>query len=444
MQEPIQSQAQDPELSQIVRTSVRSTYDFQKLRIQMGNRIAAQFRHKLGINPDGTTNDGPDAAEADPSETAVPEETSEADDKASREAEKRRLDKLRDTILARVRESHTRITDGIVAVHGTATRKNIEKHFQADDLITNHAEMSLVTSYLRTLEVEEEHFDDLKRLVEEFPIYQTFLKDHPGVGPAISAIVISEFDIHKAMYPSSLHKYAGLDVVRVVEYEVDGKIRQIAFDRIDEHPDFEITEHGDILYKGLICKVVGIGRNRSEICQREVQYIDRNGKPATRMSLTFSPFVKTKLLGVLGPSLLKSGCWRVNDERMSLARRIELAKGAGFNPKSFPKELLDKATNGYLRSIGFRVERGGSPYVKTYWDYRNRLENHPVHKERTPGARHYMANRYMVKMWLNELYSKWRALEGLPVAETYAEFKLNLHHGEVYPGKPGVSSPASP
>lgn len=36
--------------------------------------------------------------------------------------------------------------------------------------------------------------------------------------------------------------------------------------------------------------------------------------------------------------------------------------------------------------------------------------------------------RYMVKMFLRDLYVAWRTLENLPIAETYQEAKLGKHH----------------
>ncbi len=51
-------------------------------------------------------------------------------------------------------------------------------------------------------------------------------------------------------------------------------------------------------------------------------------------------------------------------------------------------------------------------------------------QEKTPGHRKNMAIRYMVKMFLKDLWVAWRTLEGLPVTPDYAEAKLGLKHGE--------------
>jgi len=76
------------------------------------------------------------------------------------------------------------------------------------------------------------------------------------------------------------------------------------------------------------------------------------------------------------------------------------------------------------------LRAGENKYSKIYYEYKNRLENNPMHHEKSKGHRHNMANRYMVKMFLMDLYSEWRKIEGLPVEKPYHEAKLGLVHGE--------------
>lgn len=92
--------------------------------------------------------------------------------------------------------------------------------------------------------------------------------------------------------------------------------------------------------------------------------------------------------------------------------------------------------NGRLRSLllgGMTVAfmRKDSPYRQTYYDpYRHRLDNHDVWKERSKGHRHRAALRYMMKMFLKDLYTSWRRMEGLPVTESYQVAYLGHVHGE--------------
>jgi hypothetical protein len=184
-------------------------------------------------------------------------------------------------------------------------------------------------------------FRHLGSILGEFPIYAEFLDGVKGCGPAMSAVIISELDIAKATYASSLWKFAGLDVVAAAE---DG---------------------------------IGQGRSRRKEHLRKITYVDKNGKPAERDGITFNPFLKTKLTGVLGPCLIKAG---------------------------------------------------SEPYAQFYRDYKHRLENHPHWTEKTKGHRHNAAVRYMIKQFLADLYAAWRRLEGLPVHPPYSEAKLGLNH----------------
>jgi hypothetical protein len=97
-------------------------------------------------------------------------------------------------------------------------------------------------------------------------------------------------------------------------------------------------------------------------------------KPTKGEKLHYNKFLKTKLVGVMGSCLLK------ND----------------------------------------------SPWRKFYDDYKHRLQS--ANKGMSDGHRHSMANRYMVKMLLQELWIQWRTLEGLPVRETYQEQYLGHKH----------------
>jgi hypothetical protein len=284
-----------------IRTLVRSTYDLQTIRIQMGNRITAQFKAKLGQAP-GTSED---------------ELSDDAQD-----------------ILRVLRLSYARITDGLVL----DKRWNKIK-FTGDGIIDTNTELALVFQYLEIDASEKKQFKRFEDLLEDYPIYTGFLKPIRGCGPAMSGVIVSEIDITKARYPSSLWQYAGLDV------KADGR---------------------------------GASKRAEHLIDRE--YVAADGETRVKKSITFNPFLKTKLVGVLAPSFIKQG--------------------------------------------------EACQYRKVYDDYKNRLANHPTWIDRTKGHRHAAALRYMIKIFLVDLYREWRTLEGLPVAPTYQEAKLGHIHGE--------------
>lgn len=284
-----------------LRAMVRSFYDAQKLRIMTGNRLVANVRVRLGQDPGTKT-----------------------EDTMSKEGQK---------LLTDLTAEYKRITDGLTS----KTAKGKVKEFEEQKgVIADIFEFELTGHYLRLLSDEEELGKSITKMVQTFPIWDAFLKDVKGCGPVMSAVIISEFDPHKARHVSSFWRYAGLDVAD------DGK-----------------------------------GRSRKAEHLHEIEYIDKEGKTQTKKGITFNPFLKTKLIGVLGSSFL-----RVN-----------------------------------------------SPYRLVYDGYKHRLECHSVYKETSLGHRHNMAIRYMIKIFLKDLWLAWREVEGLPITPDYAEAKLGMKHG---------------
>jgi hypothetical protein len=300
----------------------RSCYDLQNLRMATGLRLVANFRARLGGK-------GP---------------TQIADSDMDEEAK---------SILKQLRESYARLTDGIVKETMAPNVRALPRRrgFTGDGIITDYTELVLVAQWIEFDRLEKRQFSDLDKLLPEFPIYVEFLSKVIGVGPAMSAVMISEFDIHRAKYASSLWKFAGLDV-----------------------------------------GADGLGRSRRREHLVEHSYTDKAGNPAKRLGITFDPFLKTKLTGVLGPSFLRSG---------SSYRRFYDA---------------------YKHRIESDPARPKPPGRQSGWEFDFRVH---WRKKRI----HDASIRYMVKMFLADLYERWRPLEGLPVFSTYHEAKQGHVHG---------------
>jgi len=262
----------------------------------MGNRLVGNFKVKLGQAP------------------SEPEST---------------LDKKGETLLKQLRADYKKITDGIQALPTF-------KKFKSHGVIDTYTELCLVSSYDNLEKEEKAQFKYLDNALKEHEIFTQYLKKVKGIGPAMAGVILSEIDITKAKYPSSLWKYAGLDVA-----------------------------------------ANGAGRSRKKEHLVDTDYIDKDGKKATKKGITFNPFLKTKLTGVLAGSFLKAG---------------------------------------------------DNPYKEAYYNYKDRLENHPDHKNKTKGHRHNMANRYIVKLFLVDLHREWRTIAGLPVSIPYSEAKLGMKH----------------
>jgi hypothetical protein len=267
---------------QKIRNLVRGAYDLQELRIETGNRLIANFRTKLGIEPDEEA--GADA----------------------------------DELMEALETEHTRLTDGVAQITARYS-------FDFDGIISDYVELRMVDRYVNLVNEERRTFRDIKRALEGIPIWEEFLTDVDGVGPAMGGCIISELDPHKAPYPSSFWSYCGLGVI-------DGE-----------------------------------GQSRKEEHLETVEYVNSDGETDTRKSLGYNPFIKTKLMGVLGPSLLKAG--------------------------SEQRDHYDR--------------------------YRHRKETDPDWAGASDGHLHQASLRYMVKQFLISLHMKWRDLEGLPVSRPY-------------------------
>lgn len=235
-------------------------------------------------------------------------------------------------LLDRIKADYDLLTDGYAALGKSITSRN----FQKCGIFESFAEYELVRSYYQLQKDEDSFFGSLARFVDQEPLWTDFLAGVRGCGPAMAGVILSEIDIHQCRYASSLWKYCGLGV------ESDGR---------------------------------GTGRYKEHLVERD--YTDKDGQPAKRMGITFNPFLKTKMVGVLG--------------------------------SSFVKQPADKCE-----------------YRRIYDNYKHRLENHPAWKDKTKGHRHNAAVRYMVKCFLLDLWRYWRTLEGLDTPDPYHVAKLGL------------------
>ena len=257
------------------------------------------------------------------------------------------MDKEAQSMLKILKESYNKITDGF------ANQLPSMKRFKGDELISSYAEFTLVDAYIGMEQQEERQMKNVSRLVEQHPLWNEFLVHVKGCGSTMAAVLLSVVDIEKAKYPGHLWKLAGLDI----------------------GPD---------------------GRGRSRRSEHLVNrtYIDKQGQEKEKKSITYNPFFKTKMVGVLSDCIMKAG--------------------------------------------------SGQKYRKIYDDYKWRLKNHRMYGAHNDGEkifktvdgekvemghcspmrRHRMALRYMTKEFLADVYRVWRRLEGLSVDVSYHVAKL--------------------
>lgn len=204
-------------------------------------------------------------------------------------------------------------------------------------------------------------------IVKGHPLWQKYLIDMAGIAEKSAGVLISTIDIEKANTPSALWMYSGLGVV--------------------PHVICTKCEHKSWHNKGVCQKSKGTKKNY-KVCGGVVEPIlDDSGEAIRgRQRLVkgeragYNKWLKSKLLGVIVPNLLKKA----------------------------------------------------NPIRLQYDNYKNRLIATDWGKS-SPGTKtkkshqHKASLRYLAKMFELELWKKWREIEGLPVREAYAVEYLGKH-----------------
>lgn len=204
------------------------------------------------------------------------------------------------------------------------------------NLISDYANYTLIKGCVNSLDTENQLEKTIKYYVEQEQLWKRYLCQIKGIGPIIAACLMVYIDIEKARHISSLWKYCGLDVV--------------------QNPTTGEWE--------------GRSKKKDHLVKRK--YINKDGEEEEKNSITYNDFLKSKVVFVLGRSLI-------------------------LHP---------------------------GPYRTIYDNIRHRYENDPKHADKSKKHIFYMARRYTVKIFLKDLWLAWRQLEGLPTEGDYWEDKI--------------------
>lgn len=381
------------------RQIARTSYQMQDMRIRIGQRLVAAYKLKLGVVP-GVKED---------------EQNPEVDL----------------AILDNLRKDYLRMTDGLASYVDNTTKLPSVKKFSPQGMISNYFELIMANQYFSTLAQEERSFKLLESILDQIDLYRDFLSKIPGLGPQMASVLLSEIDLTRSKYVSSLWRHAGLDTVKIYAYENEaGKEIRISLEEAE--PFISRDDDGNIFYKGIPVREKTVGRDRRDYSMVDRTYIDASGKEAVRRSLSHNPWLKTKLLGVLGPSFLKRSVVFVDNQKMTTEERVMLAKSHGWD-KPLTKAADRQEMNQFLAQHGHKVEQRLSKYGKLYYQYRTRYDHTPRFKTSSDAHKHEMAMRKIMQDFLADLYNYGRAILGLPVAPRYAEEKLGIAHGQNSP-----------
>ncbi len=201
--------------------------------------------------------------------------------------------------------------------------------------------------------------------LKELDIWKHFLKDVKGVGPMITGVIISEYDIYIATTVSKMWQFTGLN---------PGMVKGIKIIAASK-------------YNPSMGKIIGEfqGRDGKKLAKVLTDEMVRGDKLTPGFVAPFNKWLRTKMVGVLASSFIKC--------------QSEYA-------------------------------------LLYYYPYKQRLENsenicfttEKAWKEESKGHRDNAAKRYMIKMFLKDLYVAWRMIEGLEVRAPYQDDYLGHKH----------------
>lgn len=205
----------------------------------------------------------------------------------------------------------------------------------------------------------------LEKTLKRFPIYTEYLEHVSGVGTISAGWIIGEFNIHTATTVSKMWQYAGLNPGMV-----RGKKRIT-----------QAQHKGEPVVKEVLGKD---GKTDLIVLTNEMVKGDR---PTKEFVLPYNKNLRTALVEVMTNSMIK----------LQAPLCMEY-----YYPY---KDRLAQSSN--------TVKHMGKEKA---W------------KDVSPAHRNRAAKRYMVKMFLKDLYPVWREIEGLPVRVSYQEEYLGHKH----------------
>lgn len=283
----------------------------------------------------------------------------------------------------------------------------------------------------QTLEsLEKEALREVKRLLKGAPIWEQWLKKQKGVAETLGGLFLAEIFIEHCHTVSQLWTWCGLATLRAcVECDtvVDerpikvfeckcgyttakkpGEKLSIYCPKCDEK--MEMTKK---LYEEIPSSCPKCG-------SQEFKHI--SDRMIRGQQCDYNPWLKSKIISVLGGCLLKSNSpWRKfydDYKTRKTNQRVPVCmqcKGSGTTKREEKlKQSKQKVKNPKKKVKCWNCEGTGGPAP---W---GKSDKH----------RHAAAQRYMVKQFMSELWVQWRTLEGLPVRKPYAEEYLDRpHHG---------------
>lgn len=271
---------------------------------------------------------------------------------------------------------------------------------------------------------------DVEACLQRIPFYVEVLSNksiYKGVGPTMAGVILSSFDIAKEDTVSKMWAFAGLRPMPCHRCKYCHAIVETSDEIVGESSQFKHPK---------IDKVKCVTKGRDYLNFSDVYASGKAQKPQAGVKLNFNKWLRTKLVGVLGPVILKMTTFHCPQCKEKVVN-LKDAKGNATDEYAHPSKK-DKETGKVIVSDCVRATvklnkneliREDAPFRKFYDNYKQRKEQ--AKWGMNDGHRHNAAIRYMIKMLLLDIYNKWRKFEGLPVRAPYQEEYLGHKHIDV-------------
>ena len=313
-------------------------------------------------------------------------------------------------------KEHSRVTD-IMVSHNYSLKKAVKTVNDSESplkYVRNDLDYRLIKVYVDLQRNEREVLGVLSKYVHAHPMWDLFFKNVYGCGEQIAAMCISYLDIDKARHVSSFWKYCGIDTVADTDFngnqvfltkdgnynkciqkfsyltsigeayvgpvnEKEGELYSTEGELIEKIPEVR-NVNGEDYFVYTLCdsgeEYVGnvmASRHGRRMGDTEMyEYTTKTGETSLKRGITFNPNLKSKLLGVFAPCVIKVG------------------QRFGYNK-----------------------------YEDVYRDYRSRLDNNPKYARKSDMNKHRMAIRRLVREFLRDLWVCWRSYEGYELTMPY-------------------------
>lgn len=291
-----------------------------------------------------------------------------------------------------------------------------------------------------TEKLEELALKDVEEHLKRIPFYRDVLSDktrYRGIGPTLAGVMLSEFNIEKLVTASKAWAFAGLAPVPAYRCKECHTVLSVE-DAAQGPQAFSHPVWAECSKKGIVSL-------------SDVYMSGKAMKPTKGEKLPYNSFLKTKLVGVLGPVMLQIGKYRCVHCHGLVVQDKEASKPAKKYSKKKKTEATMEDASTTLDAKAMRIYRHSDvacaagdtlsgddvvfsdrpTFVKFYEDYKHRKLSEGW--GRSDAHRHQAAIRYMIKMMLLQLWQDWRKHAGLPVRPSYQEEKLGHVHSGINP-----------